>query len=299
LAGEFNVANALLALACAAEAGLDPALVARGLGRSGGVPGRLERVDAGQGFSAIVDYAHKPDAVRAVLEALRPVTAGRLVVVLGAGGDRDTGKRPVMGEIAASLADVLIVTDDNPRSEDPARIRAEILAGAQDGRAEVRDVAGRRTAIAEAVRLAAPGDTVLVAGKGHESGQEAAGVVEPFDDRRGLREETERGGGGASWSGCVWTRSPPPSGGGSRTAPPTSRSPDPRRSTAGMSPPVGCSSRWRGSGPMATTSRPARSPREPPRSWVRDRRGSRASSSRMSRTPSACWPDTCSTASRD
>jgi len=198
LAGEFNVANALLALACAAEAGLDPALIARGLGRSGGVPGRLERVDAGQGFSAIVDYAHKPDAVRAVLEALRPVTAGRLVVVLGAGGDRDTGKRPVMGEIAASLADVLIVTDDNPRSEDPARIRAEILAGAQGGRAEVRDVAGRRTAIAEAVRLAAPGDTVLVAGKGHESGQEVAGVVEPFDDRRVLREEIERVGGGAS-----------------------------------------------------------------------------------------------------
>ena len=189
LAGDFNVANALLALASAAEAGLGPDLVVDGLARSPGVPGRLERVDAGQPWTAIVDYAHKPDAVQAVLDALRPVTSGRLIIVLGAGGDRDAGKRPVMAQIAAELADVLVVTDDNPRTEDPAAIRAALLDGARHGRARVLDVAGRRAAIAEAVRLAAPGDTVLVAGKGHETGQEIAGVVEPFDDRDVLRAE--------------------------------------------------------------------------------------------------------------
>ncbi|WP_246360439.1 Mur ligase family protein, partial [Nocardioides massiliensis] len=189
LAGDFNVANALLALASAAEAGLEPGLVVAGLARSPGVPGRLERVDAGQPWTAIVDYAHKPDAVQAVLDALRPVTSGRLIIVLGAGGDRDAGKRPVMAQIAAELADVLVVTDDNPRTEDPAAIRAALLDGARHGRARVLDVAGRRAAIAEAVRLAAPGDTVLVAGKGHETGQEIAGVVEPFDDRDVLRAE--------------------------------------------------------------------------------------------------------------
>ncbi|MDP3968649.1 MAG: UDP-N-acetylmuramoyl-L-alanyl-D-glutamate--2,6-diaminopimelate ligase [Nocardioides sp.] len=196
LAGAFNVANALAAVAAAAEAGLDPAAAAVGLSSGGGVPGRLERVDAGQDFVAVVDYAHKPDAVEAALAALRPVTPGRLVVVLGAGGDRDTGKRPVMGEIAARLADVLVVTDDNPRTEDPAAIRAAVLAGAA-GPAEVREVGDRRAAIAEAVALARSGDTVVVAGKGHETGQEVAGVVHPFDDRVVLREEIARAGGAA------------------------------------------------------------------------------------------------------
>ena len=143
------------------------------------MPGRLERVDAGQDFTVVVDYAHKPDAVEAALAALRPLTDGRLIVVLGAGGDRDPGKRPLMGEIAARLADVLVVTDDNPRSEDPAAIRAEILAGTRDGTAEVIEVGDRRAAIREALALAAPGDVVLVAGKGHETGQEVAGVVHP------------------------------------------------------------------------------------------------------------------------
>jgi len=193
LAGAFNVANALCAVALAAEAGFGPAPVAAAIARSSGVPGRLERIDLGQDFLAVVDYAHKPDAVTAVLHTLRPMTSGRLVVVLGAGGDRDTGKRPLMGEVAARLADVLVVTDDNPRSEDPAAIRAEVLEGVRlvpgDDRAEVHESGDRREAIRLAVSLATAGDIVVVAGKGHETGQEVAGTVHPFDDRVVLREE--------------------------------------------------------------------------------------------------------------
>ncbi|WP_257441076.1 UDP-N-acetylmuramoyl-L-alanyl-D-glutamate--2,6-diaminopimelate ligase [Nocardioides daeguensis] len=188
LAGGFNVANALAAIAAAAEAGFDPQRVADGIGRSGGVPGRLERIDTDRDLTVVVDYAHKPDAVDAVLRTLRPLTRGRLVVVIGAGGDRDRGKRPVMGAIAAELADLVVVTDDNPRSEDPAAIRAEVLAGARTGTAEVLEVGDRREAIATALRRSGPGDVVLVAGKGHESGQEIGGVVHPFDDRAVLRE---------------------------------------------------------------------------------------------------------------
>ncbi len=189
LTGAFNVTNALCATALAGEAGLDPAAVADGIGRSGGVPGRLERVDAGQDFLAIVDYAHKPDAVEAALAALRPLTTGRLVLVIGAGGDRDSGKRPVMGAISARLADVLVVTDDNPRTEDPAAIRAALLAGAREagGSAEVVEVGDRRQAIRHAVGIAGAGDTVVIAGKGHETGQEINGTVHPFDDRDELR----------------------------------------------------------------------------------------------------------------
>jgi UDP-N-acetylmuramoyl-L-alanyl-D-glutamate--2,6-diaminopimelate ligase len=157
------------------------------------VPGRLEQVDAGQPFLAVVDYAHKPDAVQAALSALRPLTAGRLLVVIGAGGDRDPGKRPMMGQVAARLADVLVVTDDNPRSEDPAVIRAAVRAGAEAvpaaDRAEVHEVGDRREAIRLAVRLAGPEDAVVVAGKGHETGQEIRGATHPFDDRDVLREE--------------------------------------------------------------------------------------------------------------
>jgi len=194
LTGTFNVANALCAIALAAEAGLDASAVARGIAKAGGVPGRLERIDAGQAFLAVVDYAHKPDAVVAALEALRPLTRGRLVLVLGAGGDRDTGKRPEMGAIGARLADVLVVTDDNPRSEDPATIRAAILEGARgvsEPRAEVVELGERRTAIRHAIALARPGDTVLVAGKGHETGQEVGGVLHPFDDRDEVRAALE------------------------------------------------------------------------------------------------------------
>ncbi len=196
LAGEFNVSNALAAIAGLGEAGFDPQAVAAGISASGGVPGRLERVDAGQDFLALVDYAHKPDAVTAALGTLRPLTEGRLIVVIGAGGDRDRGKRQVMGEIAARLADVVVVTDDNPRSEEPAAIRAALTGGAGSvpaaERAEVHEVGDRRQAIRLAVSLAGPGDTVVVAGKGHETGQEVAGTVHPFDDRAVLLEELKR-----------------------------------------------------------------------------------------------------------
>ena len=190
LTGAFNVANALCAIALAGEAGLDPRQAAAGIARSGGVPGRLEQVDAGQEFLAVVDYAHKPDALEAALAALRPLTRGRLLLVIGAGGDRDTGKRPVMGEIGARLADVLVVTDDNPRSEDPVSIRSALLAGAAEvgAGAEILEIGDRRTAIRRAVSMAGEGDTVVIAGKGHETGQEIAGQVHPFDDRDELRE---------------------------------------------------------------------------------------------------------------
>ncbi len=156
-----------------------------------GVPGRLEPVDAGQDFLALVDYAHKPDAVEAVLTSLRGRTQGRLVVVIGAGGDRDTGKRPLMGEVAGRLADVVVVTDDNPRSEEPAAIRAELLAGTERGTAEVHEVGDRGEAIRFAVSISRPGDCLVVAGKGHETGQEVSGTVHPFDDRTALREALE------------------------------------------------------------------------------------------------------------
>ena len=192
LTGEFNVANALCAIALAGEAGIDPRLVAEGIARGGGVPGRLERVDAGQDFLAFVDYAHKPDAVEAALAAVRPLTQGRLMLVIGAGGDRDVGKRPVMGEIGARLADVLVVTDDNPRSEEPAAIRAAVLEGTAGAEGvEVLEIGDRREAIRRVVSMAGPGDTVVIAGKGHETGQEIRGTVHPFDDRDELRAALE------------------------------------------------------------------------------------------------------------
>jgi UDP-N-acetylmuramoyl-L-alanyl-D-glutamate--2,6-diaminopimelate ligase len=188
LPGDFNVTNTLAALAAAAEAGLDAPRVAVAVGQGGGVPGRLERIEAGQDFTVVVDYAHKPDAVEAAIRTLRPLTGGRVVVVLGAGGDRDTGKRSVMGELASRLADVVVVTDDNPRTEDPAAIRAAVLDGARHGPAEVVEIGDRREAITEAIARARSGDIVLIAGKGHETGQEVAGVVHPFDDREVARE---------------------------------------------------------------------------------------------------------------
>ena len=189
--GRYNVANALLALAILAEIGVPPVLAAPAIAIAS-VPGRMERIDAGQPFLAVVDYSHKPAAVDGALRTLRPLTRGRLVVVLGCGGDRDGAKRPRMGEIATRGADLLIVTDDNPRSEDPATIRRAMLDGAlavpPAERGEVREVGDRAEAIAAAVASAATGDTVLVAGKGHETGQEVAGVVHPFDDRDVLRQ---------------------------------------------------------------------------------------------------------------
>jgi UDP-N-acetylmuramoyl-L-alanyl-D-glutamate--2,6-diaminopimelate ligase len=191
LPGRFNVANAVLAVALLDAVGIPVETALAGLAETV-VPGRMEPVDAGQPFVAVVDYAHTPDAVATALTALRGATAGRLITVLGCGGDRDPGKRPAMGTAAASASDVLIVTDDNPRSEDPAAIRAAMLAGTREVpetvRAEVHEVAGRRDALSVAVGLARPGDTLLVAGKGHETGQEIAGTVHPFDDREVLRE---------------------------------------------------------------------------------------------------------------
>ncbi|MFJ2743998.1 UDP-N-acetylmuramoyl-L-alanyl-D-glutamate--2,6-diaminopimelate ligase [Streptomyces sp. NPDC087440] len=196
LPGPFNVANTLAAIATLAAAGYDPQTAADGIAAVPGVPGRLERVDAGQDFLAVVDYAHKTDAVESVLRALRKVTEGQLHIVLGCGGDRDTQKRAPMGAAAARLADTAVLTSDNPRSEDPLAILATMLAGAAEVPAHERgDVAvfeDRAAAIAEAVARAHSGDTVLVAGKGHEQGQDINGVVRPFDDRTVLRAAVER-----------------------------------------------------------------------------------------------------------
>jgi len=188
LPGLHNIANALLALAALVAVGVDVKVAAAGIAACPGVPGRLERVTAPGDVLGVVDYAHKPDAIVAALTALRELATARggaLVAVIGAGGDRDTGKRPLMGAAAARGADVVIVTDDNPRTEDPVRIRAAVRQGAEQAAAPAKiiEVAGRRAAIDEAVRLAAPADVVAVLGKGHERGQEVSGEVLPFDDR--------------------------------------------------------------------------------------------------------------------
>jgi UDP-N-acetylmuramoyl-L-alanyl-D-glutamate--2,6-diaminopimelate ligase len=188
LPGRHNVANALLALASLVAAGVDAPTAARGIAACAGVPGRLEPVDAPGDVLGVVDYAHKPDAIVAALAALRELATsrgGRVLALIGAGGDRDRGKRPVMGAAAARGADLVIVTDDNPRTEDPAGIRAAVLAGAAEAgaTAEIIEVAGRRAAIDEAVRRAGPGDVIALLGKGHERGQEVHGEMLPFDDR--------------------------------------------------------------------------------------------------------------------
>ncbi|WAL69773.1 UDP-N-acetylmuramoyl-L-alanyl-D-glutamate--2,6-diaminopimelate ligase [Amycolatopsis cynarae] len=193
LPGTFNVANALLAAAMLDAAGVGMDDIVAGLAAVE-VPGRMERVYLGQDFAAVVDYAHKPAAVAEALDALRARTEGRIITVLGCGGDRDSGKRPLMGEAAARRSDVLIVTDDNPRSEDPAAIRAAMLAGARSAGTggRVLEIGDRRAAIVQAVGFAGPGDVVLIAGKGHETGQEVAGVVHPFSDRDELAAAIRR-----------------------------------------------------------------------------------------------------------
>jgi UDP-N-acetylmuramoyl-L-alanyl-D-glutamate--2,6-diaminopimelate ligase len=191
LPGDFNVANTALALVMLVAAGIEAEAAAGWLALADPVPGRMEQVvgtaAAGEPL-AIVDYAHTPDAVEAALRTLRGTRSGRLVVVLGAGGDRDRVKRPLMGQAAAREADVVIVTDDNPRSEDPAAIRAAVLAGTVGSGRVVVEVADRRAAVLEGVRRAWDGGTLLVAGKGHERGQEIAGTVHPFDDREVVRQ---------------------------------------------------------------------------------------------------------------
>ena len=184
LAGAFNVSNALIALGLLAAAGVDPALGADGIAALEAVPGRMERVRAGQPFEVIVDYAHTPDALERVLAAVRRVARGRVMVVIGCGGDRDTVKRPIMGRVAAAGADIAVLTSDNPRTEDPEAILDAVAAGAREvAGARVVRIADRRAAIGAAVAEAKPDDVVLIAGKGHERVQEHAGVTMPFDDR--------------------------------------------------------------------------------------------------------------------
>jgi UDP-N-acetylmuramoyl-L-alanyl-D-glutamate--2,6-diaminopimelate ligase len=196
LPGMFNVSNAVAALVGLVVAGVPLPAAVTGVGGLGGVPGRMERVDAGQPYLAVVDYAHTPDAVRTLLAAVRALVPGRVVLVLGAGGDRDPYKRRLMGAAAVEGADLVVLTTDNPRSEDPLAIIEAMAAGARDAdpHAAARVVVepDRAAAVARAVSTAGPGDAVVVAGKGHEPGQEAAGVVRPFDDRTVLRAAIER-----------------------------------------------------------------------------------------------------------
>jgi UDP-N-acetylmuramoyl-L-alanyl-D-glutamate--2,6-diaminopimelate ligase len=186
LRGRFNVENALGALTAARALGIDEDAIRQGLESVRGVPGRFESVDAGQPFHVIVDYAHKPDALEKVLRAARDLAGeNRVLCVVGAGGDRDRGKRAVMGRLASDLADVVIVTSDNPRSEEPEAIAAEIVSGAEG---EVEVELDRAAAIGRAVELARPGDVVLIAGKGAEQGQEFADRTVPFDDREAAKD---------------------------------------------------------------------------------------------------------------
>jgi UDP-N-acetylmuramoyl-L-alanyl-D-glutamate--2,6-diaminopimelate ligase len=183
LRGRFNAANALVALAAGDALGLDLEQMAAALRTVAPVPGRVQAVDEGQDFAVLVDYSHKPGALEKVLAAARELAAGRVLVVFGAGGDRDRAKRPLMGEVAARLADVAIVTSDNPRSEPPEAIIDEILAGIPSGGFHVKRLVDRRAAIADAIEQAERGDVVVIAGKGHEQGQEFEdGRKEPFDD---------------------------------------------------------------------------------------------------------------------
>jgi UDP-N-acetylmuramoyl-L-alanyl-D-glutamate--2,6-diaminopimelate ligase len=194
--GPFNIANALAAIVALVEAGVGIADAVAGVAACPEVPGRMQRVEAGQDFTVLVDYSHKPGAVTAVLQALRPVTVGRLAIVLGCGGDRDRAKRPLMGAAAASLADVAILTSDNPRSEDPLAILAEMLTGALQvppaERAHVIIEPDRAAAIRLAIGAAEKGDVVVVAGKGHERGQYLDGTVIPFDDSEVTAAELAR-----------------------------------------------------------------------------------------------------------
>ena len=192
LRGAFNVHNCLAALAAARQIGIDDGATVRGIAAVAGVPGRMEPVQAGQPFQVVVDYAHTPDSLENVLRAVRPLAGDRRVIaVFGCGGDRDRGKRPLMGEAATAHADLTVITSDNPRSEDPQAIIAEIVPGAERGGGAFEVEPDRRRALLRAIRDAGPGDVVMIAGKGHETGQEFADGTIPFDDRVVAREELE------------------------------------------------------------------------------------------------------------
>ncbi len=190
IGGRFMVENSLVAAGLAAELGVDPATIAKGLSSAGSVPGRFEAVAAGQDFAVVVDFAHGPESIASVVASAKALTPGRVVAVVGAGGDRDREKRVPMGR-AAAAADIVILTSDNPRSEDPLGIIDQLAAGAADGVAQVRIEPDRRTAITEALASATGGDTVLILGKGHETTQEAGGRTIPFDDREVARQILE------------------------------------------------------------------------------------------------------------
>jgi UDP-N-acetylmuramoyl-L-alanyl-D-glutamate--2,6-diaminopimelate ligase len=184
LAGAFQASNALVAAGLAIASGVPAEQAVATLADLEGTPGRLELVGhKANGAMIYIDYAHKPEALVSALSALRPLTTGRLLVVFGAGGDRDPGKRPLMGRAAAAHADVVIVTDDNPRSEDPADIRRAVIAGAPNA----IEIGDRGRAIAEAIAMLAPGDVLCIAGKGHETGQIVGGEVIPFSDHHAVR----------------------------------------------------------------------------------------------------------------
>ncbi|MEL4357315.1 UDP-N-acetylmuramoyl-L-alanyl-D-glutamate--2,6-diaminopimelate ligase [Luteococcus sp. H154] len=192
LPGEYNARNAVMALAMAVEAGLDAEAALAGI-KHAQVPGRMQLVRVAEGPTVYVDFAHTPQAIESAVRSARPGPEGRIIVVLGAGGDRDAAKRGPMGGAAATGTGLVVVTDDNPRTEDPAVIRAAVTAGARDvGQAEVLEVPGRRAAIGEALRLAGPADVVLVLGKGHEKGQIVGQTVHDFDDVEVVREQWEK-----------------------------------------------------------------------------------------------------------
>jgi UDP-N-acetylmuramoyl-L-alanyl-D-glutamate--2,6-diaminopimelate ligase len=195
LLGAFNASNALCAFTMAEAAGVEPWMAVDGIRRLSVVPGRTERIDAGQPFLVMVDYAHTPDSIQHVLRGARPLATGRTIVVFGCGGDRDRAKRSPMGRVAATEADVCVLTSDNPRSEDPDVIIEEILEGARGGSAEIVVEPDRRLAIRAAFGLAREGDVVVIAGKGHERTQDLGGKLIVFDDRDVARDEL------SSWPG--------------------------------------------------------------------------------------------------
>jgi UDP-N-acetylmuramoyl-L-alanyl-D-glutamate--2,6-diaminopimelate ligase len=188
--GTYNATNAACALAASDILGIPMSASLKSLEHIRAIPGRLEKISISSDGTAIVDYAHTPDAVATVLTVIRDASPQKIITVIGCGGDRDSLKRPLMGKIAAQLSDVVIVTDDNPRSEQPSDIRTAVLSGTTEGTAQVIEIGDRRAAIAQALRMAQTGDVIAVLGKGHETGQEIAGEVFPFDDRLVVAQES-------------------------------------------------------------------------------------------------------------
>jgi len=193
LTGRYNLYNALAASAAALAGGLGVDAVAAGLANAEVVPGRLERIDSDAPFSIFIDFAHTPDALRRTIETLRETSKGRILVLFGCGGDRDRGKRPLMGEAVTSLADHAVLTSDNPRSENPARIIDDVRPGLKDG-AEVKIIEDRKEAVAHIIEAARDGDVVLLAGKGAENYQEIKGVRHPYSDREEAAKQLEKRG---------------------------------------------------------------------------------------------------------